>query len=74
MLKNVITEDEYKTPTRDDEGNLHANPGLYLQGFFDKTSTGDKGDTVIASLNIAGGGLGYDSYKLLKQYYNLRSQ
>lgn len=74
LLKNIITEDEYKNPTRDDEGNLHANPGLYLQGFFDKTSTGDKGDTVIASLNIAGGGLGYDSYKLLKQYYTIRSQ
>ena len=74
LLKNVITEDEYENPTCDDEGNLHANPGLYLQGFFDKTSTGDKGDTVIASLNIAGGGLGYDSYKLLKQYYAIRSQ
>lgn len=74
LLKNIITEDEYKNPTRDDEGNLHANPGLYLQGFFDKTSTGDKGDTMIASLNIAGGGLGYDSYKLLKQYYTIRSQ
>ena len=74
LLKNIITEDEYENPTRDDEGNLHANPGLYLQGFFDKTSTGDKGDTVIASLNIAGGGLGYDSYKLLKQYYAIRSQ
>lgn len=74
LLKNVITEDEYENPVRDEEGNLHANPGLYLQGFFDNTSTGDKGDTVIASLNIAGGGLGYDSYKLLKQYYTIRSQ
>lgn len=74
LLKNVIVEDDYQYPIRDAEGNLHANPGLYLQGFFDNSKTGDLGDTVIASLNIAGGGLGYDSYKLLKQYFKIRQK
>jgi hypothetical protein len=29
--------------------------------------------TNITSLNILGSGLGYDSYKLLKKYYDIRS-
>lgn len=73
LLKNIITEDEYVTPKRDAEGNLQANPGLYLQGFFDTTG-GNAGETNISTLTIAGGGLGYDSYKLLKQYYTIRSK
>lgn len=73
LLEHVITEDEYEYPVADETGHLQAKQGLYLQGFFDKTD-GNKGTTRIASLNIVGGGLGYDSFKLLKQYYNIRSQ
>lgn len=66
MLKNLITEYEY--PVKDAEGKLIAKPGLYLQGMF------ESGQTNIAKMNIFGGGLGYDSYKLLNKYYQIREQ
>lgn len=70
LLKNLITEDEYEVPVRNEEGNLIAKPGLYIQGLFGKD--GGIGTTKINNLSIQGSGLGYDSYKLLKQYYDLR--
>lgn len=72
-LENIITTDEYKIPERNSEGNLVAAPGLYIEGFFDKNGD-NSGVTNITDLKIAGGILGYDSYKLLKQYYKLRSK
>ena len=48
------------------EGKLVAKPGLYLEGMFDSDATS------IETLNIIGGGLGYDSYKLLSKYYSIR--
>lgn len=65
LLKNLITH--YETPTRNLEGDLVAAPGLYLEGMFE-----DEGETNIATLNIFGGGLGYNSYKLLKRYFDIR--
>lgn len=67
LLKNLITE--YHTPTLNIEGELEAEPGLYLQGLFE-----GEGETAISTLNILGSGLGYDSYKLLKRYYDVRSR
>ena len=67
LLKNLITE--YHTPTLNAEGELVADPGLYLEGMFEGT-----GSTNIETLFILGSGLGYDSFKLLKQYYTLRSR
>ena len=64
MLKNLITD--YKVPVLV-EGELQAERGLYLEGMFEGA-----GETNIATLNIQGGGLGYDSYKLLKRYYDIR--
>jgi hypothetical protein len=67
LLKNLITE--YEAPSADEHGNLTAKPGLYIQGMFE----GD-GASVINYFSIKGGNLGYDSYKLLNQYYNIRSR
>ena len=64
LLKNLITEYEY--PQANAEGKLVAKPGLYLEGMFDSNTTS------IETLNIIGGGLGYDSYKLLKKYFDIR--
>ena len=64
LLKNLITEYEY--PEANAEGKLIAKPGLYLEGMFDSNTTS------IETLNIIGGGLGYDSYKLLNKYYSIR--
>ena len=68
LLKNLITE--YHTPVLNAEGDLVAEPGLYLQGLFDTV----QGDTKITTLNILGSGLGYNSYKLLKRYYDVRKR
>ena len=65
LLKKLITE--YSYPVPNEEGKLVANEGLYLEGFFDGDQT-----TNIADLTIKDSGLGYDSYKLLKQYYDIR--
>jgi hypothetical protein len=67
LLKNLITE--YHYPELNLEGDLVAEPGLYLQGMFE-----GEGNTSISTLNILGSGLGYDSYKLLKRYYDIRSR
>jgi hypothetical protein len=34
----------------------------------------ENNSTNIFTINIIGGGLGYDSYKLLKRYYDIRRQ
>jgi hypothetical protein len=65
LLTNLITD--YQVPQRDDNGNLVAEKGLYIQGMFE-----GQGDTVIDNLSLLGGNLGYDSYKLLAKYFELR--
>lgn len=64
LLKNLITN--YEIPTLNNEGELVAQPGLYFEGMFENNTTN------ISTLNILGSGLGYDSYKLLKKYYDIR--
>ena len=65
LLKNLITE--YKYPELNIHGELEAKPGLYLQGLFENDEA-----PALATLNILGSGMGYDSYKLLKRYYDVR--
>ena len=67
LLTKLITD--YKYPTADEHGNLQAERGLYIQGMFE-----DDGSTVINYFSILGGNLGYDSYKLLKKYFDIRSR
>lgn len=65
LLTNLITE--YEAPVADAHGNLTANRGLYIQGMFE-----GEGSTSINHFSILGGGLGYDSYRLLKRYFDIR--
>ena len=65
LLTRLITD--YKYPTADEHGNLTAERGLYIQGMFE-----GEGATAINYFSILGGGLGYDSYKLLKRYFDIR--
>ena len=67
LLKNLITE--YHAPVLNAEGDLVAEPGLYLENMFE-----GNGVTNISILNILGSGLGYNSYKLLKRYYDIRKR
>lgn len=61
LLKNVITA--YETPVEVD-GKLTAKPGLYIDGLFNADSNLD-----LHTINLVGGALGYDSYKLLAKFY-----
>lgn len=65
MLTELIENYEY--PVADSSGKLSAKPGLYIQGL---TDGGDSPKTNITTLDIRGGGLGYNSYKLLQKYYD----
>ena len=65
LLTNLITE--YEAPEVDEHGNLTAKRGLYIQGMFE-----GEGATSINRFSILGGSLGYDSYKLLKRYFDIR--
>jgi len=65
LLKNLITE--YHYPELNLEGELEAEPGLYIQGLFENNAS-----PALSTLNILGSGMGYDSYKLLKRYYDVR--
>ena len=57
----------YVTPTTLATGNLLAEKGIYIEGFFD-----NKGSTALKNLNIEGGSLGYGSFDIFEKFYNLR--
>ena len=65
MLTELV--ENYEAPVANSSGKLVAKPGLYIQGL---TDGGDSPKTNIITLDIRGGGLGYNSYKLLQKYYN----
>lgn len=64
---NLLTDliEDYEYPTKNDDGTLNATPGLYLEGFFDDTY-----NSSIATIELRGGSLGYNSYKILKKFYD----
>lgn len=67
LLTKLITN--YSYPEKDDTtGDLIAEPGLYLEGMFE-----GEGTTSLTKIDLAGGGLGSDSYALLKKYYDITS-
>ena len=66
LLNNLLTT--YTTPTRNASGKLEAQRGLFIEGLFDETTP----TTKINTISLIGGNLGYDSYKLLKQWYNIK--
>ena len=67
LLTKLLTT--YTTPTKNNVTNkLEAVPGLYIEGLFTNNAS-----TNLTALKILGGNLGYDSYKLLKQYFDTRT-
>lgn len=67
LLTNLLTT--YQAPSYTN-GKLIAQKGLWIDGLF--PAPGSNATTAITKLSIIGGNLGYDSYKLLKQYYIAR--
>lgn len=69
LLTDLI--ETYKVPEEKDKnnpsGDLVAQKGLYIEGLTDKEV--GKGTSNLTTLNIIGGGLGYNSYKLLNKFY-----
>lgn len=66
LLTDLI--EKYENPTLNEAtGNLDAHPGLYIAGLTDGTSASSN----LMTLSIEGGNLGYNSYKLLKKFYDV---
>lgn len=65
LLNKVLKT--YTTPSTLATGNLSAEKGLYLEGFFD-----DRGSAALKNLNVEGGSLGYGSFDIFEKFYNLR--
>lgn len=66
LLNNIV--EEYDYPVRQSSGSyVMEQPGLYIKGLTDGTAS----STVLNTLVINGDCMGYDSYKLLSNYYNL---
>jgi len=70
LLTELIGHDEdhaYEIPTLNvTTDELEANPGLYLEGFFE-------GSSKMNTVKFIGGKLGYNSYIILKQLYTLNN-
>ena len=69
LLTKLLTE--YTIPSRNSStGKIEAEKGLFIEGLFD----GEESQTNINNIRLIGGGLGYDSYKLLKQWYTIKDK
>lgn len=67
LLTNII--EKYEVPTDPNkDGNLIAQEGLYIEGLTDATEGEETSN--LTTLSLVGGNLKYDSYKLLKKFYN----
>lgn len=67
LLTNII--EDYVVPTDPNkDGNLVAQKGLYIEGLTDAKEGQESSN--LTSLSLVGGNLKYDSYKLLKKFYN----
>lgn len=67
LLTDLI--EKYETPTDPNkDGNLIAQKGLYIEGLTDAQEGKEKSN--LTTLSINGGNFGYNSYKLLKKFYN----
>lgn len=64
LLTDLIEDEKDTVPTVVD-GATVVKPGLYLEGFFDSTSSS------LNTINLIGGNLKEKSYKILKRFYEL---
>lgn len=70
LLRNIV--EEYEVPVKNAAGDIVAKPGLYIQNLTDLKGTNTDPITNITEFNITGDYLGYDSYKLVKKFYQNR--
>ena len=73
LLTNLIDESVAPTPTNNEDGSVTPpTQGLYIDGLFDEDDAdGNPVNTsLLTSINLNGGSLGYGSYKILKKYYD----
>lgn len=63
LLTDLIKNAEDAIPTTEDNGDLTATEGLYLEGFF-------SGSSSLNTVNLDGGALGYHSYEILSRLYS----
>lgn len=65
LLDKLLTT--YTTPKRNaSTGKLEAVKGLYVEGLFEDNTT------LINTIHLVGGKLGYDSYKLLNKWFSIK--
>lgn len=69
-LTNVITE--YEVPQKDAAGNWQAQEGLYIKNLTDLDVGDPDFDSDIASFEIIGNSLNYQSYDLLKKLFAIK--
>ena len=67
-LNNIVTEFR----VRDDINKVDVKPGLYIPGLTEKEPVSNKYKSNIHTISLIGDWLGYDSYKLLSNYYEAR--
>ncbi|MGN1342632.1 MAG: hypothetical protein ACI4VL_05350 [Bacilli bacterium] len=61
LLTDLITDSSEAIPEVTESGDLIAKKGLYLEGLFEDTPT-----SALNTINLEGGALGYNSYKILE--------
>ena len=71
LLKNVLTSPSY---IEDEDGNRVYDNGLYVEDLTNVTDISADNKTKVNTLDITGGNLGYDSYKLLNTLYKIKKQ
>ena len=67
LLTDLITNNSEVIPEVSDSGELIAKKGLYLEGLFELNPT-----SALNTIDLEGGALGYNSYKILEQFYKIR--
>ena len=68
QLKNIVTNPR----ERDDLHDIDVYEGLYIPGLTDAATPADAQSNIV-TLSLIGDYLGYDSYKLLNNYYSART-
>ena len=67
LLTDLITDPAEAIPVKNENGDLVAKRGLYLEGFFENNFSSS-----ITSLNLVGGALGYNSHTILKKFWEVK--
>lgn len=76
-LKDILTSPPVIVTYNALEGYVYNDPdnyrGLYIEGVTDYTSANAGHGHKLVTLEVSGGGLGYNSYKILENLYHLKT-